>query len=287
MSTPTTPINESIEDLKREFLRRQGMVDVAYEQLDCATSELEEIHEKIVELLQLVDTEGVPTLDKRRGPKGKPITWQGKTLSILQWSQLTGIRPNTIYLRIKRGWSTESVLTKKDNDSVKEPSGIIDHPTAPLRTSPPSSPPETSPPPAAPIATEETPPRSAVEALPSAAPIPQPKIKPRVSCPQEVAGDAQKPSPKEASEDDEEDGASEQLATTEELQNETRRQQGGQKQRHAHLKTSSNRNHRHAAQVDFFGEGQTEVDSSGHVHRVSQFLIRAAHGHSHQFTRPE
>jgi len=57
------------------------------------------------------------TLDNRRDPKGDAVTFNGKTLSIWQWSKLTGIRHNTIYLRLKRGWPVERALTDKDTEA--------------------------------------------------------------------------------------------------------------------------------------------------------------------------
>jgi len=75
-------------------------------------------------------------------------------------------------------------------------------------------------------------------------------------------------------------------ATGDELRAEVKRQQGGQKTKRATLTTSTARSHRHTAKVDFFGDGQTDVDASGHVHRVSLFVLSRAQGHSHDFIQP-
>jgi len=40
------------------------------------------------------------------------LTYQGKTLSVSEWSELTGISLNTLQSRAKLGWSDEDVLTK-------------------------------------------------------------------------------------------------------------------------------------------------------------------------------
>lgn len=39
------------------------------------------------------------------------FTFNGETLSAYEWSIRTGIRSNTIYMRIKNGWSVEKALT--------------------------------------------------------------------------------------------------------------------------------------------------------------------------------
>jgi hypothetical protein len=86
--------------------------------------------------------------------------------------------------------------------------------------------------------------------------------------------------------DDEDDKPSEKIATSEELKAEVRRQQGNQKQKNAELLTTCQKKHRHQTSVDFFGDGHTLPDSSGHAHRVKAFCLLPAHSHSHEFIRP-
>jgi hypothetical protein len=43
--------------------------------------------------------------------KNRPITYKGSTRNLLQWSRETGILPNTIWRRLKNGWSVEDALT--------------------------------------------------------------------------------------------------------------------------------------------------------------------------------
>jgi hypothetical protein len=40
------------------------------------------------------------------------ITWNGQTLTVVAWSQLTGIPAASIYKRLEAGWSIEKALTK-------------------------------------------------------------------------------------------------------------------------------------------------------------------------------
>lgn len=40
------------------------------------------------------------------------LTFENKTLSLYQWSKITGIKHHTIYTRLGRGWPIEKILTK-------------------------------------------------------------------------------------------------------------------------------------------------------------------------------
>jgi len=51
-----------------------------------------------------------------------PITFNGLTLNLHQWAKKTGIKPNTIMERLKRGWTVKKALTR--------PVGITFHPSA-------------------------------------------------------------------------------------------------------------------------------------------------------------
>jgi len=43
---------------------------------------------------------------------GDVLTWNGETLTFVEWSQRTGIRVETLLRRCRKGWSVEKVLTK-------------------------------------------------------------------------------------------------------------------------------------------------------------------------------
>ena len=38
------------------------------------------------------------------------LTWNGRTLTLSQWARETGLHKNTLYNRIRRGWSIERTL---------------------------------------------------------------------------------------------------------------------------------------------------------------------------------
>lgn len=40
-------------------------------------------------------------------------TYKGETLTIIQWAERTGIHPNMLYKRLRRGWSIEKAITTK------------------------------------------------------------------------------------------------------------------------------------------------------------------------------
>lgn len=40
-------------------------------------------------------------------------TYNGETFSIMQWAEKTGIHPNMLYKRLRRGWSIEKALKTK------------------------------------------------------------------------------------------------------------------------------------------------------------------------------
>jgi hypothetical protein len=43
--------------------------------------------------------------------RGELLTWNGRTLTVAKWSQLTGIQVKTLLQRCRKGWSVEQVLT--------------------------------------------------------------------------------------------------------------------------------------------------------------------------------
>jgi hypothetical protein len=47
----------------------------------------------------------------RRHHRGDVLTWNGETLTLIEWSQRTGIRVQTLLHRCRKGWSVEQVLT--------------------------------------------------------------------------------------------------------------------------------------------------------------------------------
>jgi hypothetical protein len=51
------------------------------------------------------------------------LTWNGETLTLLEWSQRTGIRVETLLRRCRKGWAVEQVLTTPPGE------GRVAHPT--------------------------------------------------------------------------------------------------------------------------------------------------------------
>ena len=43
--------------------------------------------------------------------RGEVLTWNGESLTLVEWSQRTGIRVKTLLERCRKGWSVEQVLT--------------------------------------------------------------------------------------------------------------------------------------------------------------------------------
>ena len=50
----------------------------------------------------------------RRGPKGHLLTFNNETLTIRRWSFKTGLRHDTIFTRLNRGWSVKRALTEPE-----------------------------------------------------------------------------------------------------------------------------------------------------------------------------
>jgi hypothetical protein len=46
------------------------------------------------------------------------LTWNGETLTLIGWSQRTGIRVETLLRRCRKGWSVEQVLTMPPGEGV-------------------------------------------------------------------------------------------------------------------------------------------------------------------------
>jgi hypothetical protein len=51
------------------------------------------------------------SLPVRRHHRHDELTWNGETLTLIGWSQRTGIRVEVLLRRCRRGWSVEQVLT--------------------------------------------------------------------------------------------------------------------------------------------------------------------------------
>jgi hypothetical protein len=51
------------------------------------------------------------SLPMRRHHRHDELTWNGETLTLVGWSQRTGIRVEVLLRRCRRGWSVEEVLT--------------------------------------------------------------------------------------------------------------------------------------------------------------------------------
>jgi hypothetical protein len=47
----------------------------------------------------------------RRHHRYDVLTWDGETLTLIEWSQRTGIRVETLLRRCRKGWPVEQVLT--------------------------------------------------------------------------------------------------------------------------------------------------------------------------------
>jgi hypothetical protein len=46
-----------------------------------------------------------------RHHRGEVLTWNGETLTLVEWSQRTGIGVKTLLQRCRKGWTVEQVLT--------------------------------------------------------------------------------------------------------------------------------------------------------------------------------
>jgi hypothetical protein len=51
------------------------------------------------------------SLPRRRHHRYDELTWNGQTLTLIGWSQRTGIQVEVLLRRCRRGWSVEQVLT--------------------------------------------------------------------------------------------------------------------------------------------------------------------------------
>jgi hypothetical protein len=51
------------------------------------------------------------SLPARRHHRHDELTWNGETLTLVGWSQRTGIRVEVLLRRCRRGWSVQQVLT--------------------------------------------------------------------------------------------------------------------------------------------------------------------------------
>lgn len=54
-----------------------------------------------------------PKEQGRNTSQNKRLTFQGKTLTLGEWAEETGLHPGIISQRISKGWSIEKTLTKK------------------------------------------------------------------------------------------------------------------------------------------------------------------------------
>jgi hypothetical protein len=61
---------------------------------------------------------GSPSDDPAGQPHhhGEVLTWNGEALTLVEWSQRTGIRVKTLLQRCRKGWSVEQVLTTPPGD---------------------------------------------------------------------------------------------------------------------------------------------------------------------------
>lgn len=272
---------DAIVQVEGEFQRRRDAFDVAAAAYEQAGADLEEMLDQLATLVMLLGSDRAPSLDDRRGPKGKPITWKGRTLSIWQWSKVTGIRANTIYLRLKRGWAVERALTEAEHEKA-QPAHDVKADEQSDDTPEVSPPPAQLPPPVSDVVAPVVPP-----AEPALAPAP------KVTDWRDVVATSKgQPEPAgDSGPGDDDDQDDKRAASIEELNREVDRQQQGQKSKTVVLATTTTRGkgsngHGHQVRVDRFGDGNTVADSSGHVHRVTRFLVGRAHGHAHDLVVP-
>jgi hypothetical protein len=62
-----------------------------------------------------VSDEELPLDIGRRGPKGHLLTFNNETLTIREWAFKTGLRHDTIFTRLKRGWPLARALTEPEH----------------------------------------------------------------------------------------------------------------------------------------------------------------------------
>lgn len=55
----------------------------------------------------------LPVQNMRNRSTAKLLTWNGKTLSLVQWAEMLGFNRGTLSDRIRSGWSVERTLTEK------------------------------------------------------------------------------------------------------------------------------------------------------------------------------
>jgi hypothetical protein len=59
------------------------------------------------------------TLEQARNKRtNKPITHNGKTMLLSEWSQLLGIKEGTLWMRIRRGWPVDQAFTTKTKETT-------------------------------------------------------------------------------------------------------------------------------------------------------------------------
>lgn len=54
----------------------------------------------------------LPTAQNRNTSVNVELTWRGETKTLVEWSELLGIRLNTLIYRVRRGWSTDRALSQ-------------------------------------------------------------------------------------------------------------------------------------------------------------------------------
>ncbi|WP_457586096.1 hypothetical protein [Ensifer canadensis] len=60
----------------------------------------------------------------RPSAHAKTYTYEGKTLTVREWSRLTGIKQTTIASRIRKGWSIDRALTAARDGRGRKP-GVV------------------------------------------------------------------------------------------------------------------------------------------------------------------
>jgi hypothetical protein len=58
-------------------------------------------------------------IDQQRNRRNNHrVTWQGRTLTVQDWSEMLGLKPNTIITRLRRGWPVDRAMSKDVDPSL-------------------------------------------------------------------------------------------------------------------------------------------------------------------------
>jgi hypothetical protein len=191
----------------------------------------------------------------KRGPKEGTLIYKGETLTITEWSNRLGFPGNTLYLRIKRGWSLERAMTEPLHSAPsdrKEGKVPMDEPRVhPDAMDEPRPRPET---------TSEPKPHSdtigSENSLPVAVKV-QAKNKSTLSWPKQL-DILRTEAARQCRENETPAGPC--LFTT---------------------SSAGTPDHDHVARLNRIGDGMTEPDKTGHRHHIETFKMQEVNDHCH------